>query len=214
MVPSLSGLMRIALIALAAFSLCGHALAADLTVTVRDAAGRPVPDAVASFAPAGGVAPGAPIKFPWAMNKAQENLQFSPFVLIVPVGSDVTFPNHDNVRHHVYSFSPTKRFELKLYGKEEARTVKFDKVGTVALGCNIHDHMVGFLRIVGTPYAAKTDAAGHAVLKDVPVGGGTLTVWHPYLKAPDGETTRKLAAGAPAEQDVVAELRTITAEHR
>ena len=189
-------------------------MAADLTVVVRNPAGQPVADAVASFVPAGGVAAGAPIRFSWAMNMAQENLQFSPFVLIVPVGADVTFPNHDNVRHHVYSFSSAKRFELKLYGKEEARTVKFDKAGTVALGCNIHDHMVGFLRVVATPYAAKTDASGRAVLKDVPAGAGTLTVWHPYMKSPNGETTLQLAAGASGQQAVTADLRSITAEHR
>ena len=199
---------------LAVLLLGGAAFAADLTVIVRTPAGQPVADAVASFVPTGGVAPGEPIRFGWAMNMAQENLQFTPFVLIVPVGSDVIFPNHDNVRHHVYSFSPAKRFELKLYGKEDARSVRFDKVGTVALGCNIHDHMVGFLRVVDTPYAVKTDAAGRAVLKDVPAGGGTLTLWHPYLKAPNGELAQKLPAAGPAVLTLTADLRTTTADHR
>jgi plastocyanin len=203
------------LIALAALGLAGRALAGDLTVVVHTPEGQPVPDAVASFVPAGGLDPGAPIKFAWPMVMAQQNLQFSPFVLIAPVGSDVTFPNYDTVRHHVYSFSPAKRFELKLYGREQARSVKFDKVGTVALGCNIHDQMVGFIRVVDTPFAVKTDAAGRAVLKALPAGGGTLTVWHPYSRAPQGEVTRKLSdTGAAAQAVVVVDLRATGVQRR
>jgi plastocyanin len=204
--------MRILMAALAVLVFGGRALAADLTVMVRTAEGQPVPDAVASYVPAG-EGPASGFKFPWTMAVAQENLQFSPFVLIVPVGTDVTFPNHDSVRHHVYSFSPVKRFELKLYGREEARTVKFDKVGTVALGCNIHDQMVGFIRVVDTPYAAKSDAAGKVVIHNVPMGGGTLTVWQPYIKTPQNEVTRKLAAVVAPPETVMVELRGAATRH-
>src|SRR6185437_15441331 len=112
-----------------------------------------------------------------------KNLQFDPFVLIVPVGANVSFPNRDPVRHHVYSFSPTHPFELKLYGKDETRSVRFDKAGVVALGCNIHDNMVAFIKVVDTPFAAKTDDKGLAVLKGLPVGQVPVRIWHPYLKA-------------------------------
>ena len=105
------------------------ASAASISIMVKTAAGQPVKDAVVTLTPAGGVH--APIKFDWPMRMAQQNIQFEPFVLIAPVGADVSFPNLDKVRHHVYSFSPTKRFELKLYGKDETRTVHFDKPGMV-----------------------------------------------------------------------------------
>jgi len=112
----------------------------------------------------------------------QRNMQFRPFVLIVPVGAEVAFPNHDPFQHHVYSFSPAKTFELKLYGHDETRRVRFDRVGVVSLGCNIHDDMTGFIRVVDTPYAAKTDAHGEAVIRGLPAGPEQLFVWHPYLR--------------------------------
>jgi plastocyanin len=178
-------------------ALATPAAAANFSVTVKNAAGQPVRDAVVTLLPAGGVR--GPIKFDWPMRVAQQNLQFDPFVLIVPVGADVSFPNRDSVRHHVYSFSPAKRFELKLYGKDETRSVRFDKVGVVALGCNIHDTMVGFIKVVDTPYAAKSDAAGQANLTDAPPGQAVLHVWQPYLKGPNNEVTRTVTVPAQGE---------------
>ena len=156
------------------------AWAADLIVTVRTPQGKPVSDAVVSLPEQHG----RPIHFAWRYTMAQQNLQFDPFVLIVPVRAKVAFPNLDKVRHHVYSFSPAHPFELKLYGRDETRFVTFDKAGVIALGCNIHDGMVGFIVVVDTPYAAKTDASGEAVIHDAPPGSTDVRIWRPYLKAP------------------------------
>ena len=155
------------------------ARAADLQVSLHDAKGRPVRDAVVTYYPQGGSGP-VRIEGPYRM--AQQNLQFDPFVLVVPQGATVAFPNHDTVRHQVYSFSPAHPFELKLYGRDQARTQQFDRVGVIALGCNIHDSMVGFIKVVDTPFAAKTDAQGLAVVRGVPAGAGSMKIWHPYLK--------------------------------
>jgi plastocyanin len=158
-----------------------RALAGDVALTFRTPQGAPIVDAVVTID-----APHAdPVRFDWPYRVAQQNLQFDPFVLIVPVGADVAFPNLDKVRHHVYSFSPAKTFELKLYSQDQTRVVNFDKPGIVPLGCNIHDNMVGFVVVVDTPWAAKTDASGQAVLHGVPAGPQSLHVWHPYLTAPD-----------------------------
>src|SRR5262249_23057813 len=101
------------------------AFAGDVSVTVRPPQGQPVADAVVSVA-----APhSGPIRFAWPYRMAQHNVQFDPFVLVVPVGADVAFPNLDGVRHHVFSFSPAKTFEIKLYGRDETRVVRFDKPG-------------------------------------------------------------------------------------
>lgn len=153
---------------------------ADLKVTVVGARGRPVSDAVVMVRRPDGA--GGPIRFPWPMVVEQRDMQFRPFVLIVPVGAEVAFPNHDPFQHHVYSFSPAKTFELKLYGHDETRRVHFDRLGVVSLGCNIHDDMTGFIRVVDTPYAAKTDARGEAVIHGLPAGPAQLAVWHPYLR--------------------------------
>jgi len=172
-----------------------NALAGDLAVQVKSTAGAPVADAVVTVYPASGGDTG-PIHFDWPMRMSQQNIEFHPFVLIVPVGGSVSFPNLDNVRHHVYSFSPTHQFELKLYGRDETRSVKFDKAGTVALGCNIHDKMAAFIKVVDTPYAAKTDANGALVIHGLPPGPATLHLWRPYMKAPNNELTKAITAPA------------------
>ena len=185
------------------------ALAADLIVTIRTADGQPVKDAVATLHYPGGAenTVGAKLAGPYVVS--QHGISFDPFVVVVPVGADVTFPNKDTVRHHVYSFSPAKRFELKLYGREDARAVKFEKVGVVALGCNIHDKMLGFVDVVDTPFAAKSDAAGNAQLAGAPGGTATLTVWHPFQKGPNNQISRTitLPKQGDAKETVVVDLR-------
>ena len=196
--------MRLGLILLCMITVGSPAFAADLSLTIRTPSGEPIRDAVISFRPASG-APARKVQGPYVM--VQEDIQFHPFVLIVPVGAEVSFPNHDKVRHHVYSFSQAKRFELKLYGHDETRTVHFDKAGIVALGCNIHDTMSAFIDVVDTPFAAKTDDKGEAVLADLPAGPGTLTIWHPYLKAPRNQQTHAVTVGGGARQSYALDLR-------
>jgi plastocyanin len=204
-VSALSASLALAAIMLAV--LAPRARAGDIAFQVVDARNKPVADAVVTAYPAGFKAD--QIRFSWSQEMVQHNLQFDPFVLIVPVGASVSFPNHDPVRHHVYSFSPTKAFELKLYGKDETRSVRFDKAGVVAVGCNIHDGMVAFIKVVDTPFAAKTDDKGQATLKGLPAGPVQVRVWHPYLKAAGNEIVRAVAAtasGAPL-QAVQVDLR-------
>jgi plastocyanin len=183
------------------------ASAAELSLSLRTVQGRPATDAVVTAYPAAG-APAGPIRFDWPYRMIQKDIQFHPFVLVVPVGASVAFPNLDPVRHHVYSFSPAHRFELKLYGKDQTQTVRFDKAGPVALGCNIHDQMVAFIKVVDTPYAAKADAAGEVKLTGLPAGKVTLRIWHPWLKTPGNELVRTLTLSAQATHDAaVLDLR-------
>lgn len=174
---------RLAASAAIALALAGSAAAGDLTVTVKGDDGAPLPEAVVMVHPAAGSGPASAIHYSWPTTMTQQNIAFNPYVLIVPVGSTVGFPNKDKVRHHVYSFSAAKKFELKLYGQQEERTITFDKAGVVALGCNIHDSMIGYIYVADTPFAAKTNDAGVAVIRGLPGGAGTLTVWHPDMKA-------------------------------
>ena len=161
----------------AGLTLAAPLAAAPLTVRVVEASGRPVRDAVVTLYPAGGAAR-AP-KGGGHYVGSQKNIQFHPFLTIVPVGADVSFPNLDNTKHHVYSFSPAKRFELKLFAKDQSRTVRFDKPGVVALGCNIHDQMSAFIVITDSAWTARTNAQGVASFADAPDVPGRLTVWHP-----------------------------------
>ncbi|MGZ6017886.1 MAG: methylamine utilization protein [Phenylobacterium sp.] len=197
----------------AAAAIAGSAAAADLTVTVRGDDGTPLADAVVLVRPAGGSGPASAIHYAWPTTMVQQNIAFNPYVLIVPVGSTVGFPNKDKVRHHVYSFSAAKKFELKLYGQQEERTVTFEKTGVVALGCNIHDVMIGYIYVADTPYAAKTDASGTVVLHGLPGGAGTLSVWHPDMKANRAAIDKPLAAGATTVP-VSLDLRPVSQRHK
>ena len=172
------------------------ALAAPLSVRVVDARGRPVSDAVVTLRPIG-AALRAPV-LSGGYSVSQQNLQFHPFVLVVPVGANVSFPNRDATKHHVYSFSPAKRFELKLFARDQSRSVKFDKPGVVALGCNIHDAMTAFIVVTDSAWTAQTNRQGVAQFANVPNSAAQLTVWHPYLRATGNALAGRIAAGQRA----------------
>ncbi|UDF36146.1 UNVERIFIED_ORG: methylamine utilization protein [Shinella sp. XGS7] len=126
---------------------------------------------------------------------AQRERQFQPLLLVVQTGTAVNFPNFDTVRHHVYSFSPVKTFDIKLYTGTPAEPVIFDKPGVAALGCNIHDKMSAHIVVVDTPLFGKTDAQGQLRL-DLPAGEHRLRVWHPSLGKPLMQTLRLVVPAA------------------
>ena len=171
--------------------LSGSAWSATLSVAVSDAAGKPLEGAVVTVSVAGAakVAPAGTMA-----EMTQQNRQFAPRTLVVQAGTSVHFPNLDTVRHHVYSFSPVKPFELKLYAGTPAAPVLFDKPGIAVLGCNIHDRMTGWIAVVETPYFAKSDAAGHARI-EVPDGEHLVRVSHPQQA--DGAVFERRMRAAP-----------------
>ncbi len=113
----------------------------------------------------------------------QVNKQFLPHILVVQKGTRVAFPNSDSIKHHVYSFSEAKRFELKLYRDKQPEPMLFDTTGVVEMGCNIHDWMLGYIYVVDTPYFAQTEHSNTLSLA-VPEGSYTLSVWHPRMQEP------------------------------
>ena len=194
-------------LALGAFLAATTAHAADLTVTVKDLNGRPVADAVVTVdAPGRAPAPGR-----FTIN--QRDMKFVPEVMVVPVGSTIGFGNLDPFRHHVYSFSPAKRFELKLFGEGQTRPVVFDRVGLVAIGCNIHDQMQGFIHVVDTPFAAKTDASGRVFIRGLPAGSHAVHVWHSQLRAPANQLTLNVDPARTPALNVPVRLRLAAPMH-
>ncbi len=165
-------------------------LGATLTVRVSDARGRTVDDAVVYAVPEGR-------QLPLAKKTAvmdQKNRMFIPHVLAVQTGTSVNFPNSDDVRHHVYSFSPAKTFQLPLYKGTPANPEVFDRAGVVTLGCNIHDQMSAFIIVVDTPYFAKT-VNGAAELEDVDAGRYAVHVWTPDTRAEPQPRSIAVTAG-------------------
>lgn len=147
---------------------------------MRDAAGAPLADAVVYAMPATG-----PAEAKGARTAAVEQVdrEFVPYVSVIQTGTAVTFPNRDAILHHVYSFSPAKPFEIKLYQGRSPVEIAFDRPGVVTLGCNIHDWMIGYILVVSTPHFAKTGAGGLAQLRDLPGGAYELRAWHPRQRA-------------------------------
>ena len=162
-------------------------LAADVTVTVTNGEGKPAVDAVVAFydGKTAELNPNATGKI------VQKNKLFNPKVTVVQTGTSINFPNEDSVRHHVYSFSPAKKFELKLYSGVPTKPLLFDQAGVVTLGCNIHDSMVGYIYVVDTPFFAKTDEKGKAILK-LNDGQYNYQAWLPGQNKPGAEQKIKL----------------------
>ena len=139
---------------------------------------------------------GAPRTAPATASADMKQVQrsFVPSLLVVQTGTSVHFPNFDTVRHHVYSFSPTKTFELKLYAGTPAQPVVFDKAGTATLGCNIHDRMLAYIHVVDTPYFGVTDGLGNVTI-DLPPGDHTVRVWTPNMGETQPGVTQSVRAG-------------------
>lgn len=157
------------------------AAAAPVIVEVHGADGEPMPYAVLTVP--GNESDGAAAR-PAVVD--QRDKRFDPFVTIVRPGSLVRFPNSDDTRHHVYSFSEAKTFELKLYEANDAPPVRFDRPGLVTLGCNIHDNMKGYVLVTGDPLATVTDGNGVAIVEGERLAGErpALQLWHPLAEAP------------------------------
>jgi plastocyanin len=171
------------------------ALSSELTVTVtRNGQNTPVKDAVVYLDKPGTVTPVTTEVY-------QKGRQFHPHILIIPVGSQVAFPNYDNTQHHVYSFSPAKTFDIELYAGTPPAPVLFDKPGIVELGCNIHDHMQAFIVVTDTDVIGRTDANGQVVLPLGQDGGSddsiTLNIWHPRLSDNTRPITRTVDVHTP-----------------
>lgn len=158
---------RWALLVVALQSLAAH----SIEMVVHDQQGNPLANAIV-------VLVGSPFKaslVPTIIDQVDK--QFLPKVIAVPVGQYVSFPNSDNIRHHVYSFSKNNPFEIKLYAGRAAQPIVFNHAGAVVIGCNIHDDMVGYI-FVSEHWAGVTNAKGIVEIPDFTLSQ-SLGVWHP-----------------------------------
>lgn len=199
MVPALPRLLRL----LPALSLlwlyATAASSATLTMRLTDQDGNAVEDAVLYITTIDGKQ-AAPAPMQASVDQVDE--RFVPHVRAIRSGSSVSFPNSDHIRHHVYSFSEARTFELPLYIGIPAEPLVFDKAGLVTLGCNIHDHMLGYVLVLDTPYFAEV-AAGSATISDLPTGKWAVEVWHPRLAQ---ETAIQLTVDATADTTLQQQL--------
>ncbi|MCF8204185.1 MAG: methylamine utilization protein [Methylotenera sp.] len=166
------------------------ALAVPVTVQLRGPGGQPLAGAAVAIEVKGRTGKTSSAK----AEMGQRDRQFTPQLLVVQTGTAVSFPNFDTVRHHVYSFSPIKVIDIKLYAGTPAEPVVFDKPGVATLGCNIHDRMSAHVVVVDTPTFARTDDKGQASF-DLPPGDHAVKAWHAGQKSP---TLQALKLEVPA----------------
>lgn len=108
----------------------------------------------------------------------QFDRRFVPDILIVPVGSTVSFPNMDPIFHNIYSLSKPKSFDLGNYDKGQTRKVTFAKPGIVDIYCHLHPNMQATVVITPNRWFAQPDHNGQYRISDVPPGKYTLVAWH------------------------------------
>ena len=187
-----SSIFRTAIV-VATIVVTAQCMAGQISVQINDAAGQPVIDVVVYANQVSGI---APIKPKREVSVEQINKEFVPLVSVVQTGTLVNFPNRDKVRHHVYSFSPAKTFEIKLYSGVPGKPIQFDKPGEVVLGCNIHDTMIAYLLVVDTPIFAKTDKRGTAILESLSAGEYGVRVWYPGTAVSSAPAPQKVKLSA------------------
>lgn len=183
---------------------------ATLQMRFVDAKGAPVADAVVEV-----VKPPLPRPNNWPMRGTMDQIdkEFVEALILVVRGSAVSFPNKDNIHHHVYSFSDAKTFELPLFKSNDAKPVIFDKPGVVAVGCNVHDWMQGFIYIGETHLMAKSDSTGHASIVGLPAGDYQVRIWHARAK-PDDVTQLRSARATEDETSVVTVTLALSRDRR
>jgi plastocyanin len=184
------------------------AVGGTLDAVVRNGDGKPVRDAVVYALPLD--AEGKPASLPEPVEIDQVDKEFVPNLTVVRVGTRVQFPNRDQIRHHVYSFSEAKSFEIPLYAGIPTEPILFDKPGLVVLGCNIHDWMRAYVFVVETPHFALTGKDGRASV-ELPAGEYSVRVWHPELEGDPARQSQHVSveAGEAAELRFAIEQRRV-----
>jgi plastocyanin len=178
-------------------------VAATLAVILSQTSGEPLGGAVVTARSLSSV---LPVAAPLNAVMDQVDRAFTPESIVVPVGSTVSFPNSDTVSHQVYSFSPTKRFQLPLYRGKPYPPVHFDNAGIVVLGCNIHDSMVGYIVVTDAPLFGVTNAQGSWSAASLPAGDYEITIWHPRADEPARELKRRVQLGATDRSELRVQL--------
>ncbi|MCP5144092.1 MAG: methylamine utilization protein [Gammaproteobacteria bacterium] len=184
----------------------GDAFGVEVSFSVALEDGSAVAEAVVLVSPADATV-ARPVREAVIHEIRQANEEFIPKVIVVHPGDSVAFPNDDPVMHHVYSFSPAKTFQLHLYGRDDVPSVTFDQEGVVALGCNIHDHMRGYVYVTSASASGVTGEDGIVNIPDLAPGSYQVSLWHPRLKHERAGKAIEVTQARSQTQSLVLDLR-------
>lgn len=173
--------------------LVSNCYGANLKALVTDTEGKPVEFAVVTATPTSFTVKESKPQVTVIIDQVDK--EFIDYVTPIQVGTTVSFPNNDKIRHHIYSFSPAKTFEIPLYppGVKAENKVLFDKPGVVVIGCNIHDWMKAYIYVLETPYFARSDSQGKMTINNLPDGQYDVAIWHPNLDPKSPGQTMKVS---------------------
>lgn len=178
-------------------------MASELEVTFIDSAGNPVKDAVIEI-----VTPDIPVPDNWNYKGLMDQVdkEFIGNVVTIVKGSYISFPNSDDIQHHVYSFSDNNTFDLPLYIGTDAEPVLFDQSGVTVVGCNIHDWMLGYIYVGDSHLMSKSDITGMAKISNLLSGNYTFKIWHERAKRNDQFSTYNISIPESGSASVDIEL--------
>jgi hypothetical protein len=198
--PAARRVLALGGLALTSLALVGPPGEVSGRVTMLDKADQPGDDVGQAVLWLSG--PPAPPRPPVQAEIGTSGKEFSPHVLVVPVGSTVSFPNHDPFNHNVFSLSEENPFDLGLYGRDEVRSARFERPGVVRVYCNVHAQMSALVHVRDTPWYAQPSSDGSFTLGAVPLGAYTLHAWHERA----AELTRPLEVPADGVAQLTVEL--------
>lgn len=119
-----------------------------------------------------------PPKEPVVMNQMKK--KFIPFMLPVVIGTTVKFLNSDAMTHNVMS-PDGEGYNLGAWGRGEAKSRTFEKLGVYTQLCILHPEMVGYVIVCSTPFFTEVRSDGTFKLDGVPPGKWNLRVWNERL---------------------------------
>ena len=159
-----------------------------LQVALATPDNQPVGDVIVYLEPLDGQALPAT---PRQLQISQRDKAFAPYISVAQRGQSVLFTNQDDITHHIYSATGDNKFSFKIKSGEQHST-PLAHAGEIAMGCNVHDWMSGYLLMVDTPYFDKTSANGQAAFTVATPGRYRVNLWHPQLHQNDKNITRVL----------------------
>jgi plastocyanin len=170
--------------------------AVEISVRMITSEGQAAGADTVAWLPEFGAQPGDAVSF----TVAQRDKTFVPRIVVVPVGSIVSFPNYDRVFHNVFSLSEPRVFDLGLYRNGRSKSEQFPDPGLVQVYCNIHPQMEASLMVVDARLYGAANDAGRIRIDGVPAGTWTVKTWNRRAGFADHRVT--VPAGGVGRVDV------------
>jgi plastocyanin len=168
-----------------ALSLPMLAAAAQLNVQVLSVSTEPVSDVIVYLditADTTANTPQSAAPAARSVDVLQHDKRFVPYVSVIQRNDKVVFRNSDDITHQIYSATGPAHFAFQLRAGESHTVTEFAQAGVVAMGCNIHDWMSGYILVINSALFTSSAKDGWARFADLPAGDYRVSIWHPQMR--------------------------------